>query len=170
MEEFKTSIFERTKEKARQRLLYNLAIIASIVCIWLLYYYLPFVVGLKVAIGISIAIVSFKLYDDRYMGISAYGVRKDTIIIAEEYLEVRGVRIPYTDLTNLVIYVEEYLGKPREFFGIHHGGNNLIEFEHNGRSVSINYVIKNKPDYDLVSRLVDGIEKDPRLKNHLRKL
>lgn len=104
------------------------------------------------------------------MGITAYGERKDSILIAEEYLEVRDVRIPYAELTNLVIYVEEYLGMPKEFFGIHHGGNNKIEFDHKGRSVSINYVIKNKQDYDRVSRLVDGIEKNPLFKKNLLKL
>lgn len=122
------------------------------------------------AISFSVVTLGIKLYDDKYMGITAYGERKDSILIAEEYLEVRDVRIPYAELTNLVIYVEEYLGMPKEFFGIHHGGNNKIEFDHKGRSVSINYVIKNKQDYDRVSRLVDGIEKNPLFKKNLLKL
>jgi hypothetical protein len=170
LEEFKTSIFEKTKEKARKRLWYNLGIFGAIAGIWTLFFIGLPIVGVKTAIGFSLAVLGVKLYEDKYMGISAYGERKDTLVIAEQYLEVRGVRIPYTDLTDLVIYVEEYLGKPKDFFGIHHGGNNLIEFNHNGRAVAINYVIKNKQDYDGVSRLVDRIEKDPSLKNHLRKL
>lgn len=91
-------------------------------------------------------------------------------MIAEQYLEIRDVRIPNSDLTNLVIYVDEYLGMPREIYGIHHGGNNKIEFDHKGRSVSINYVIKNKQDFQRVTQLVDRIEKDPSLKKYLRKL
>jgi hypothetical protein len=59
---------------------------------------------------------------------------------------------------------------PKEIYGIHHGGNNKIEFDHNGKSVSINYVIKNKQDYQKVSLLVDGIEKNPSLQKSLRKL
>jgi len=114
--------------------------------------------------------LGIKLYDDKYMGISAYGERKANLVIASDYLEIRNVKIPYTDLTNLVIYVDEYLGMPKEIFGIHHGGNNKIEFNHNERFVSINYVIKNKQDYDRVSQLVDGIEKNAKLKRHLKKL
>jgi hypothetical protein len=91
-------------------------------------------------------------------------------VIGEDYLEIRDTRIHYSDLTELVIYVDEYLGMPREIYGIHHGGNNKIEFNHKGRLVSINYVIKNKQDYERVSRLVERIEKNPLLKDNLRKL
>ena len=169
METFQTSIFEKTKERRRKRLLYNLCIFGGIAGIWILFFLLP-IIGLKVAIGFSVVLLGVKLYDDKYMGISAYGERKANLVIAEQYLKIRDVRIPYTELTNLVIYVNEYLGMPKEFFGIHHGGNNTIEFEHKGKSVSINYVIKNKPDFDRVYKLIDRIEKDPGLKNNLRKL
>ena len=106
----------------------------------------------------------------KYMGISGYGERKANLVIAEECLEIRDVKIPYSDLTDLVIYVDEYLGIPKEIFGIHHGGNNKIEFNHKGRLVSVNYVIKNKKDYDRVLRMVNGIEKNLSLKRNLKKL
>jgi hypothetical protein len=170
LEQFHTSIFERTKEKSRKRLIYNLGIFGAIGGIWVLYFIGFPVVGLKTSISFSIAMLGIKLYNDKYMGISAYGERKDTLIITEQHLEVRGVIIPYSELTNLVIYVNEYLGMPREIFGIHHGGDNQIEFDRNGKSVSINYVIKNKQDFDRVNRLVAGIEKNPGLKNNLREL
>lgn len=150
--------------------MYNLGIFGAIAAIWVLYFIGFPIIGLKTSIGFSVVMLGIKLYDDKAMGITAYGERKDSIVIAEQYLEVRDVRIPYSDLTNLVIYVDEYLGMPKEIYGIHHGGNNKIEFDHNGRSVSINYVIKNKQDYDRVSRLVDGIEKNPSLKNNLKRL
>jgi hypothetical protein len=170
LESFRTSIFEKTKEKRRKRLLYNLGVFGTIGGIWILFFIgIPFV-GSKTAIGISIALLGMKLYDDKYMGISAHGERKANLVIAEQYLEIRDVRIPYSELTNLVIYVDEYLGMPQEFFGIHHGGNNKIEFDRNGKTVSINYVIKNKQDFENVSELVDRIEKDPSLKKNLRKL
>lgn len=169
MEEFRTNIFEKTKEKSRRRLLYNLVIFGAIGGIWVIYGVFPFV-GLKSAIGISVALLGFKLYDDKFMGISAYGDRKAELVIGKQYLEIRDIRIPYSDLNNLVIYVDEYLGMPREVFGIHHGGNNKIAFERNGKFVSINYVIKNKQDFQRVSRLVDEIENDPGLKKYLRKL
>ncbi len=170
MEEFRTSIFEKTREKMLKQFLFNLGILAAIVGIWLIYFFVVPTMGLRVPVIVSIALISFKLYEDNYMGITAYGERKAELVIAEDYLEIRDVRIPYSDLTDLVIYVEEYLGKPREIFGIHHGGNNLIEFNRKGKSVSINYVIKNKQDYDRVSLLVDGIEKNPAFKKNLRKI
>ena len=170
LEEFRTNIFERTKEKSRKRLIYNLAVFGAIGGIWVLYFIGFPLVGLITAISFSIALLGIKLYNDKYMGITAYGERKDNLVIAEQYLEIRDVRIPYSDLTNLVIYVDEYLGMPREIYGIHHGGDNKIEFDRNGKSVSINYVIKNKQDFERVSQLVDRIEKNPSLKKNLRKL
>lgn len=170
MEEFRTSIFEKTREKSRKRLLYNLGIIAAIVAVWSLYLMsVPFI-GLWTSVSITATLMGMKLYDDKYMGISAYGERKANLAIAEDHLEIRGIRIPYTDLKDLVIYVDEYLGMPREYFGIHHGGNNKIEFNHKGRLVSINYVIKNKQDYDRVYKLVVSIENNAGLKKHLKKL
>jgi len=170
LEEFRTSIFQKTKGKSRKRLMYNLAVFGSIGGIWVLFFIGLPLVGIKIAITLSITLLGMKLYDDKYMGITAYGERKDTLVIAEQYLEIRDVRIPYSDLTNLVIYVDEYLGMPKEFYGIHHGGNNKIKFDRNGKSVSINYVIKNKQDFQRVSLLVDGIEKNPSLQKNLRKL
>jgi hypothetical protein len=170
VEEFRTSIFEKTREKSRKRLLYNLGIIAAIVAVWSLYLMsVPFI-GLWTSVSITATLMGMKLYDDKYMGISAYGERKANLAIAEDHLEIRGIRIPYTDLKDLVIYVDEYLGMPREYFGIHHGGNNKIEFNHKGRLVSINYVIKNKQDYDRVYKLVVSIENNAGLKMHLKKL
>lgn len=170
MEEFRTSIFEKTREKSRKRLLYNLGIIAAIVAVWSLYLMrVPFI-GLWSSVSITATLMGMKLYDDKYMGISAYGERKANLAIAEDHLEIRGIKIPYTDLKDLVIYVDEYLGMPREYFGIHHGGNNKIEFNHKGRLVSINYVIKSKQDYDRVYKLVVSIENNAGLKKHLKKL
>ncbi|HEU5290014.1 MAG TPA: hypothetical protein VFU05_05170 [Cyclobacteriaceae bacterium] len=170
MEEFRTSIFEKNKEKSRRRILYNIGIFTAILAIWALYFIGLPIIGLKTYIGFTVVMIGIKLYDDKYMGISAYGERKANLVIAEEYLEIRDVKISYTDLTDLVIYVDEYLGMPKEIFGIHHGGNNKIEFNHKGRLVSINYVIKNKQDYDRVLRLVTGVEKNPSLKRSLKKI
>ena len=148
----------------------NFVLVGSISGMWVLFFIgFPFI-GLKTAIGFSIVLLGWKLYNDKYMGISAYGERKDNLVITEQYLEIRDVRIPYSELTNLVIYVDEYLGMPKEFYGIHHGGNNKIEFDRNGKSVSIHYVIKNKQDFQSVSLLVDRIEKNPSLKKNLREL
>ncbi len=151
-------------------MLYNFGIFGAIVSMWVLFLIDFPMVGLKTCIGFSVVMVGIKLYNDRYMGISAYGDRKATLVIAEEFLEIRDVRIPFSELKNLVIYVDEYLGMPKGVLGIHHGGNNKIEFEHNGRLVSINYVIKNRQDYNRVTRLVESIEKDPRLQKNLKKL
>ena len=170
MEEFITSVFEKSKEKGRKRLIYNFVIFGSVGGIWVLYFVgFPFV-GLKIAIPFSIVVLGIKLNDDRSMGISAYGDRKANLIITEKYLQIAEEKIPYTDVTNLIIYVDEYLGMPKEIYGIHHGGNNKIEFESNGKLVSINYVIKDKQDFKRVSLLVNKIENDSSLKMTLRKL
>ncbi|NOS54892.1 MAG: hypothetical protein HOP37_01390 [Cyclobacteriaceae bacterium] len=170
MEEFRTSIFEINKEKSRKRVFYNIGIFAAIGGIWVLYFIGFPIIGLKTCIGFTVVMLGIKLYDDKYMGISAYGDRKANLVIAEQHLEIRDVKISYSDLTDLVIYVDEYLGMPKEIFGIHHGGNNKIEFNHKGRLVSINYVIKNKQDYDRVLRLVNGLEKNPSLMRYFKKL
>jgi hypothetical protein len=170
VEEFRTSIFERTKKQTRKRLLYNLSVVGFIVAAWTSFFLGFPLVGLKTAIGVTVAMGAMKLYDDKYMGITAYGERKGNLIIAEEYLEINEVKINYSDVTELVIYVEEYLGMPREIFGIHHGGNNKIEFNRHGKTISFNYIIKNKQDYQTVSQLVDRIENNPALVRNLKKL
>jgi hypothetical protein len=73
METFHTSIFEKTKERGRKRLIYNLAVFGAIAGIWILFFIGFPIVGLKTAIGFSIGLLAMKLYDDKYMGISAYG-------------------------------------------------------------------------------------------------
>lgn len=174
MEEFRTTIFEKTKTKTRRRLVSNIIFVATLAGIWGLcligYLGLEISIGIKGAFYISAAVIAAKLYDDRAAGVSAYGERKANLTITNEYLEIREIKIPYTKMSNLVIYVDEYLGMPKDFFGIHHGGNNKIEFEHNGKFVSINYVIKNKSDFERVGRLVHTIETDPRLRANLKEL
>lgn len=172
--EFRTSIFEKTKAKTRRRMVSNIIFVATLAGIWGLcligYLGLEISIGIKGAFYISAGVIAVKLYDDRAAGISAYGERKANLTITEEYLEIREIKILYTEMSDLVIYVDEYLGKQKEFFGIHHGGNNKIEFEHRGKLVAINYVIKNKTDFDYVSRLVHKIENNPDLKQNLRTL
>lgn len=170
MEEFLTSIFERTKERTRKRLLYNLTVFGFIAATWILFFSGFPLVGWKTAITLSICLAGMKLYDDKYMGITAYGERKGNLVIAEQYLEISDVRISYSELSNLVIYINEYLGMKKEFFGIHHGGNNTIEFIRNGKLISFNYIIKNKQDYERLSQLVDRIEKNPAFARNLKKL
>ena len=174
MEEFKTSIFEKTKAKTKRRRVSTLIFIGTLVGIWALclfgYLDLKISLSIKGALYFSAAVIAAKLYDDKAAGISAYGERKANLTITEQYLEIRDTKIPYTEMSNLVIYVDEYLGKQREFFGIHHGGNNKIEFEHRGKLVAINYVIKNKADFEREGNLVSRIENNPALKPNLREL
>lgn len=174
MEEFRTSIFEKTKAKTRRRMVSTLIFIGTLAVIWALclfgYLGLKISLSIKGAVYISAAVVAAKLYDDKASGVSAYGERKANLTITDQYLEIRETKIPYSEMSNLVIYVDEYLGKQKEFFGIHHGGNNKIEFGHRGKLVAINYVIKNKADFDRVNRLVNKIENDPNLKENLQRL
>lgn len=174
MEEFRTNIFEKTTAKARRRMISNLSFLGLIALVWYLYLFgFPFArvrLGLIPTVMFSIVVAGVKLYDDKAKGISAYGERTGNLTLTDQYLEINDTRIPYSELTNLTIYVDEYLGMPKDIFGIHHGGNNKIEFERDGKFVSIQYVIKNKTDFDRVGRLVNRIENDPVLKPNLRKL
>ena len=120
-------------------------------------------IGIIGSTSLIIAILTMKNYDDKYMGITAYGERKGVMIIAEEYLVIGGVKIPFSELKDLQIYVEEYAGMPREIFGVHHGGNNEITFLHKDKKYSVKYIIKNKSDFQRVEKLVDKIEKQQKV-------
>lgn len=160
MEEYRTYVFEKSKKKTRKRFLYNLSIVAGI----LLIIYLTFVgvmgIGFSFigAIVLIATLIRMKIYDDKYMGITAYGNRKEKFYIREDSFLVGDTLIPYSELKDLVIYVDEYEGMPRELFGVHHGGNNEITFEHNGNKMSINYIIKSRDDFKKVEKLVEKIE------------
>jgi len=99
-----------------------------------------------------------KNYDDKYMGITAYGNRGSKFIITEEHFKLDESVLPYSELNDLIIYVDEYAGMSREIFGVHHGGNNEIEFEHLGQKYELNYIIKNKSDFLALEKLVKKIE------------
>ena len=149
MEEYRTYVFEKSNKKARKRLIYNLSIFLAMGGV--IYLFLVGIVGLGIGIigtvSLIVTLLQMKHYDDKYMGITAYGVRKEKFFIAEEYFRIGDTKIPFSELKDLVIYVDEYEGMPREIFGVHYGGNNEITFSHNGNKVSINYIIKSKSDF-----------------------
>lgn len=160
MEEYKTYIFEPSKKKARKRLVYNGAILLAILLI--LYLTLIGVLGIGVtiigAISLIAALLKMKLYDDKYMGITAYGDRGSQFIITEDSFKLGESILPFKELEGLTIYVDEYAGMPRELYGIHHGGNNEIRFKHKEQSYQLNYIINNKADFQRVEKLVETIE------------
>lgn len=160
MEEYTTYIFEKSKAKRRKRLFYNLGIVAAIVGI--IYMFLIGIMGIGLtitgSIALIIAIIKMKDYDDKYMGISAYGNRGTKFKITETGFTLGESELPFSELTDLVIYVDEYAGMSREIFGVHHGGNNEITFKHKNQPYKINYIIKNKGDFKKVEKLVAKIE------------
>ncbi len=161
MEEYNTYIFKKTREKTRKRLIYNLSLLAAIGGI--IYMYVVGILGIGLGlmgmISLILVILQMKIYDEKYMGITAYGERKEKLTINEEYFIVGDAKIPFSQLKNLVIYVDEYWGMPREVMGVHHGGNNEVTFTRNGNKFSFNYIIKNKADFQGVRALVERIEK-----------
>ena len=165
MEEIKTYIFQKDKKRTIKRLSYNLTILLAFGGI--IYMFLIGILGIGLsligAISLTVALIKMKNYDDKYMGITAYGDRKAELIIAEDYFIIDNVKIPLSELSDLVIYVEEYAGQPRDFIGVHHGGNNEITFTHKGKKFSINYIIKDKSDFIEIEKLVDKIEKKQKL-------
>ncbi|MEQ8472342.1 MAG: hypothetical protein RIC35_14210 [Marinoscillum sp.] len=162
MEVFKTYIFEQKKNRSRKQLFYNLVVLGAVSAI--IYMCLIGVLGVGFgiigSISLIVAILKAKIDDDKYMGITAYGVRKEKLAIAEEYLEISDAKIPFAEVNDLVIYVDEYAGMPRDIYGVHHGGNNEITFRHKGNKFSINYIIKNKSDFKKVEKLVEKIERN----------
>ena len=160
MEEYKTYIFERSKKKARKRLVYNGTIILAILVI--LYLTLVGILGIGVtiigAISLIITLLKMKNYDDKYMGITAYGDRGSQFIITENSFKLGDSVLPFKELEGLTIYVDEYAGMSREVYGIHHGGNNEIKFSHKGQPYKLNYIINNKADFQRVEKLIEKIE------------
>ncbi|MFM8834994.1 MAG: hypothetical protein ACKOEV_15445, partial [Cytophagales bacterium] len=69
--------------------MFNISIFGAIAGIWALYFGGFPLVGVKTAITFSLALLGFKIYEDKYMGITAYGERKAKLVIAEEYIEIR---------------------------------------------------------------------------------
>jgi hypothetical protein len=166
MEEYTTYIFEKSQKKAIKRLVYNLAILAAIGGI--IYMFVIGILGIGLGtigtVSLILAILQMKNYDDKYMGITAYGDRGAKFIITETSFKLGDSLLPFSELHKLVIYVDEYAGKPRELFGMHHGGNNEISFKHRDKPYKINYIIKNKSDFQKVEKLVDKIENKPSLR------
>ncbi len=160
MQEYRTYVYKPSKQKARKRLMYNAMIVAALAGVLFMLFIgvLGIGVGIFGAISAIAAIVGMKNYDDKFMGITAYGDRGEEFFISEDHFRIGELKVPYTEIEDLVIYVDEYAGKPREVLGIHHGGNNEITFTHKGEKVSILYIIKDKTDYKLVEALVDRIE------------
>ena len=93
------------------------------------------------------------------MGITAHGKRGAIFTITETHFEIGETIIPFSELTDLVIYADEYAGKPRDLFGSHHGGNNEITFKYKNQKMSFYFIIKNKQDFNKVEKLIEKIEK-----------
>ena len=167
MEEIKTYIFERDKKKTIKSFVYNLSILLAVLGI--IYMYLIGILGIGLSligsIGLIITLIKMKNYDDKYMGITAYGNRKSELTISEEYFVIDNVKISLNELEDLIIYVDEYVGKPRDLIGVHHGGNNQIRFKHKGKKFSINYIIGNKSDFIEIEKIVNKIERKRKANN-----
>lgn len=160
MQEYTTYVYEKSKKKATKRLFYNLGILAALCAV--IYMFVAGILGIGLsiigAIGLIVTIIQMKNYDDKYMGITAYGDRGAKFIISETGFTMGDSVLPFAELSDLVIYVDEYAGKPRELFGMHHGGNNEITFTYKGQPYHVNYIIKNKADFQQVEKLVAKIE------------
>jgi hypothetical protein len=160
MDEFRTYVFKKSRRRARKHLLYNSSIFAAIGAIVLMYFWgiLGIGFGLIGSISLIITLIQMKKHDDKYMGISTHGERGDKFFITESSLKIGDTLLPFSELSDLIIYVDEYTGMPKNLFGVHHGGNNEITFKHKGKPYSFNYIIKNKTDFLEVEKLVERIE------------
>ena len=156
--EYSTHIFEKNKNKKHADYLDTAGIIGfTILCLVLLLIGIPGI-GIITIVGIVVTLFKLKIDSDGEKGITRYGALKATIVISTEHLIIRGITIPFNQLKELIIYVDEYEGMPKEYFGTYHGGNNEISFIHKEKKMSIYYFIKNKTDFRHVEKLVDIIE------------
>ena len=160
MQEFSTYIFEPSKKKARKRLVYNGTIILAI-CI-IIYLSIIGILGIGItiigAISLIATLLKMKIYDDKYMGITAYGDRGARFIITENSFKLGDSILLFEELEKLIIYVDEYAGMSKDLYGVHHGGKNEIKFNYKGQQYQLNYIIKNKADFQRVEKLVEKIE------------
>lgn len=157
--EYHTYVFEVSKRKFRENFIVTFVGISLIAVLYFLVIIGLPGVGLITVSLIAFSMVKAKLDDDKEMGIKKYGNRKQTLSLGLHSMELKGVNIPYAELTDLVIYVDEYTGMPRQLFGSHHGGNNEITFIHNSNKYTFNYLIRNRKEYKDVERLVELIER-----------
>ncbi|MEO9485628.1 MAG: hypothetical protein ABJG47_19375 [Ekhidna sp.] len=165
--DYQTLIFEESKKKVVKEWLIVGGILIIIIAILLLKALYLSGIGV-ISIG-YLGYWLFKVKNESYkeMGIKSYGKKRDQIIIYEDSIKIRDQLIPYSDLKKLTIYVDEYSGMPKQFFGSYHGGNNEIRFVYNGDLFSFNYWIKSKADFTYVEKLVLEIEKKyPPPKDH----
>lgn len=160
MEEYRTYVYNKSKKKVVKRTAYHsfLVLVILIIIYMAVFGILGIGISLIGAIVIIITILRMKNYDDKYLGITAYGDRGMKFFITKTGFKMGDSELPFSELKDLVIYVDEYAGMPRDLFGIHHGGNNEISFNHKGQPYNINYIIKNKADFHQVEKLVEQIE------------
>ena len=163
MESYSTYIFKPEKERSRDSRRYSLFIFVAVAVIVAVafstfFYGLPFL-GFFITISSATALVKMKLEDDKKAGITAYGKRGAKFIITETHFEMGDALMPFEELTDLVIYVDEYAGQQKLLFGVHHGGNNEITFRYRGEAYSVNYIIKDRADFYKVEKLVEKIER-----------
>lgn len=166
--EYNTYIFEESKKKIMAERMNTLSIIGVILfCMFLWYLGVPGI-GIFASASIGIALFKYKEDENKKRGVRAYGSKKAKITIAEDHLIINETLIPMSELKDLIIYVDEYTGMPKQPIGTYHGGNNEITFNHKGKSFSFNYWIKDKQDYRYVEKLVNLIESTTKPNLHLK--
>ena len=110
------------------------------------------------SITLIVSLIKMKERDDKYLGITAYGDRGSKFSITETGFRLDEKFLPFDELQNLTIYVDEYLGMRRDLIGVHHGGNNEISFIHQGKPFKIFYIIKSEAEFKKIDKLVSKIE------------
>lgn len=158
--EFNTFIFEESQKKKKEIRKDNFQIamilLAGILVALFLFRFGAIISIIPLIFGL---VTAYSIHSEslKRRGINAYGSQKARLTIAEDYLMIRDTQILFSEVKNLIIYVDEYTGMPKEI-GTYHGGNNEITFEHNGEKYSIKYVIPSREEYRFVEKLVDKIE------------
>jgi hypothetical protein len=156
--EYKTHVFEEKKRSYGYDISFYVTIIVLVsASIFGIYYFGP--KSLFFSAGAFVFTLFKQREEDREQaGMSLYGKRKSDLIIYEDRLEVQGKIIPFAEVTNLTIYVDEFTGMSKDILWSYHGGNNEICFDYRDKHYSFNYIIRNKKDFLHVEKLVELIE------------
>lgn len=157
MESFSTYLFEKNLKKTIRYWAFNPLTIGLILLIVLSYFFGWRVLGLGL-IGIIWRLIRISKEEDEFMGITAHGKRGKMLTITATHFQIGDAILPFSELTDLMIYLEEYKGQPRDLLGVHHGGNNEITFKYKDQPMSFYYIINSKADFLKLEKLVEKIE------------
>ncbi len=155
---YETYIFRPNKKKKRDDLLYLMYVALAGVVVFIFYLLNIPGIGMFAGGGMIYTLFKMKLVDDKKKGVRRLGHLIDKLIISGNSITFGNQNVSDQDLKNVLIYSDDYEGKPYEFFGTSYGTDNKIEFEFKGDKYSFQFQVRKKADLKLISDIALVIE------------